>query len=190
MEHWADSSRAGCCWLWTDVETWTSSPRPWTSCSLKQRCVILCHSDTQWSPPKGFTKQQQVTSSNQVWWELEIRGSWSPGEGYNSITKHTSRQAAVFYTGWQMCMHFNLCTSSPYHVSHVLYLAHTASASWTQFLLSPVTNSLFMLCHMRWEDGWKTALRKIPMFTTFELSLHWTVAASHIVNTTAVERES
>ena len=89
---------AGRCWLWTDVETWTSSPRPWTPRSFKQRCVVLRRSDTQWSPPTGFTKQQRGTSSTRAWWDLEITGSRSPGGGYNSITRHTSRQA-----GWQQC---------------------------------------------------------------------------------------
>lgn len=103
MERWADCSRAGCCWLWTDVETWTRSPWPWTPRSFKQRCAVLCRSDTQWSPPTGFTKQQQVTRSTRAWWDWKIRGSRSPGGGYNSITRQAGRQAGSS-GGFQMCM--------------------------------------------------------------------------------------
>lgn len=139
MECWANCSQAKRCWLWTDVGTRTSSPRPWTPCSFEQRHVVLRHSDTQRYPPTVFTRQQCVTISTQAWWDLEIRSSRGPGGGHDSITWHASRQAAVVPTGWQMCLCVTVCIFLHHHVG--LNSPHTASASRAQFDLCQLFTS-------------------------------------------------
>lgn len=122
MERWADCSRPGRCWLWTDVETWARSPRPWTPRGFEQRRVVLCCSDTWWLC--------QAAAGHRLHSDLEVRSSGSPGGGYNSITRHTGMQAcsmhagwlaAVFSTRWQMCIR-QICLFTG------LNFAHTASA--------------------------------------------------------------
>lgn len=142
MERWAACS---CCWLWTDVETWTSSPRSWSPRSFKQWCVVLCLSyavisTISFLPSSG--KSPAPFGPDEIWRQQKPRRRTQ----FNHQThKQAGSLAAVLYTGWQMCMYINLCASSLYHISHVLNFSHTLPG--TQFDLCNGINAALMWCH-------------------------------------------
>lgn len=143
MERWAACS---CCWLWTDVETWTSSPRPWSPRSFKQWCVVLCLSYTVISTVSFY----QAAASHQLHSGLmRSGGSRSPGGGHNSITRHTSRQAVwqLFSTQAGRCACTSICVRLHCIIlAYVLNFSHTLPS--TQFDLCNAINAASMWCHI------------------------------------------
>ncbi len=73
-----------------------------------------------------------------------------------------------------MCMCITLCAYSPYCISHVLNFPQTASSSRAQLDLSSVTNVVFMLCHIKEDEGWvKGSTEDFLMFMAMGLLPKW-----------------